>query len=117
MVIEKIFLLRLHLEACNSLNIMKIEKPKSDDTREFKYLMQAAFQYGYESIFGKSDSEILPEKDIDRDLKKPNSHAYAMMSQNAIVGGAIITIDEKTSQGELGFPFVKVGVQGKGIGK
>ena len=40
-----------------------------------------------------------------------------MMSQNAIVGGAIITIDEKTSQGELGFLFVKVGVQGKGIGK
>ena len=31
--------------------------------------MQAAFRYGYESIFGKSDSEILPEKDIDRDLK------------------------------------------------
>ena len=48
---------------------MKIEKLKGDDTKEFKYLMQAAFQYGYESIFGKSDSEILPEKDIDRDLK------------------------------------------------
>ncbi len=40
-----------------------------------------------------------------------------MMNQNAIVGGVIITIDEKTSQGELGFLFVKVGVQGKGIGK
>lgn len=40
-----------------------------------------------------------------------------MMNQNAIVGGVIITIDEKTSQGELGFLFVKVGVQGKGVGK
>jgi len=40
-----------------------------------------------------------------------------MMGQNAVIDGTIITIDEKTSQGELGFLFVKVGVQGKGIGK
>ena len=47
--------------------------------------MIEAFQYGYESYCGKDKEQVLPEKDIDDDLKKKNSFAYEMIDNNEIV--------------------------------
>ena len=96
---------------------MKLIELRTENIKEFKKLMQEAFQYGYESIYGKSEEQILPEKNIDNDLKNKNSHAYEMVDNNKIVGGVIVTIDEKTNHNHLDFLFVKVGVQSKGIGQ
>ena len=96
---------------------MKLVELKNEDIQEFKNLMIEAFQYGYESYCGKDKEQVLPEKDIDNDLKKKNSFAYEMIDNNEIVGGAIVTINEKTNKNYLDFLFVKVGVQSKGIGK
>ena len=96
---------------------MKLIELRTKNIKEFKKMMQEAFQYGYESIYGKSEEQILPEKNIDNDLKNKNSHAYEMVDNNKIVGGVIVTIDEKTNHNHLDFLFVKVGVQSKGIGQ
>ena len=40
-----------------------------------------------------------------------------MIDIDEIVGGVIVTIDEKTNHNHLDFLFVKVGVQSKGIGQ
>ena len=96
---------------------MKLVELKNEDIQEFKNLMIEAFQYGYESYCGKDKEQVLPKKDIDDDLKKKNSFAYEMIDNNEIVGGAIVTINEKTNKNYLDFLFVKVGVQSKGIGK
>ena len=96
---------------------MKLVELKNEDVQKFKNLMIEAFQYGYESYCGKDKEQVLPEKDIDDDLKKKNSFAYEMIDNNEIVGGAIVTINEKTNKNYLDFLFVKVGVQSKGIGK
>ena len=96
---------------------MKFVKLKKEDISKFKKLMQEAFQYGYESIYGKSDEQILPKKDIEDNLKNENSYAYEMIENDDIIGGAIVTIDEETNHNHLDFLFVKVGVQGKGIGQ
>ena len=79
--------------------------------------MQDAFQYGYELVYGEDKEQVLPDKDIDDNLKNPNSYAYEMIDNNEIVGGVIVTIDEKTNHNHLDFLFVSVGVQSKGIGQ
>ena len=96
---------------------MKFIELKTEDISKFKKIMQEAFQYGYESIYGKSDEQILPDKDIEDNLKNENSYAYEMIENDDIIGGAIVTIDEETNHNHLDFLFVKVGVQGKGIGQ
>ena len=95
---------------------MKLIELRKEDEREFKRLMQESFQYGYESVFGKSDELILPEKDIDECLNKPNSHAYEMIGNDMIVGGAIVEINEN-NHNELNLLFVNAESQSKGIGQ
>lgn len=101
----------------SELICMKLIKLRDEDINEFKKLMISAFQYGYESFCGKCKEQILPEKDIDDDLNKKDTFAYEMIDNNEIVGGAIVSINEETNHNYLDFLFVKVGVQGKGIGK
>ena len=60
---------------------------------------------------------MLPDKDIDENLENPNSCAYEMIEGDEIIGGAIVTIDEKTNYNNLDFLFVKVGAQSNGIGQ
>lgn len=96
---------------------MNLIKLKDEDLKEFKKLMQDAFQYGYELIYGKDKEQVLPDKDIDDNLKNNNSYAYEMIDNDEIVGGVIVTIDEKTNHNYLDFLFVRVGIQSKGIGQ
>ena len=96
---------------------MKLVKLRNENIKEFKQLMIDAFQYGYEAVYGKNEEQILPEKDIDKDLNNKNSFAYEMVEDNQIIGGVIVTIDEKTNHNHLDFLFVRVGIQSKGIGK
>lgn len=84
---------------------------------EFKRLMQESFQQAYEEAYGKSNEQILPEADIDECLNKSNSHAYAMMDNENIIGGAIIEINEKTQHNALDFLFISISCQNKGIGQ
>ena len=96
---------------------MKLVELRKENIEEFKKIMQDAFQYGYESIYGKDKEQVLPDKDIEENLKNPNSYAYEMIDNDELVGGVIVTIDEKTNHNHLDFLFVKVGVQSKGIGQ
>ena len=96
---------------------MKLVKLRKENIEEIKKLMQDAFQYGYESVYGKDKEEVLPDKDIEENLKNPSSYAYEMIDNDELVGGVIVTIDEKTNHNHLDFLFVKVGVQSKGIGQ
>lgn len=73
---------------------MELIKLRYKDINEFKKLMQESFQYGYESIYGSGKEQVLPDKDIDENLKDPNSHTYEMIDNDGIVGGVIVTINE-----------------------
>ncbi len=52
---------------------MELIELRKKDIKEFKKLMQDAFQYGYESVYGKDKEQILPDKDIDENLNNPSS--------------------------------------------
>lgn len=107
--------------------------------------MQEAFQHGFQSYYKDEANQwqVLPDEDFYRSLKTEGAEAYeAIGAEGERVGGAIITIDDKTHQGELmeqreqnqaslssaesrqkktrgqlSFLYVKVGVQSKGIGQ
>ncbi len=52
---------------------MELIELRKKDINEFKNLMQDAFQYGYESVHGGDQGQILPDKDIDENLNNPSS--------------------------------------------
>ena len=42
-----------------------LERVRGQDLTQYKKDMQEAFQRGYEAAYGKAESMVLPEKDID----------------------------------------------------
>lgn len=88
----------------------------NEDIRDFKKLMQEAFQKGYEDEFGKYQEMILPEKDIDESLYAEGAFSYKAVDEGKIIGGTIVNIDTKTNRNHLDILFAKVGIQSKGIG-
>ncbi|MGN0546974.1 MAG: GNAT family N-acetyltransferase [Acutalibacteraceae bacterium] len=97
-----------------SFELIKISE---NDLKEYKSMMQEAFQKGFECRFGKTDKTVLPEKDIDRSLRANGAAAYKAVVDGETVGGAIVVIDEETQHNSLDLLFVKSGNQSKGIGK
>lgn len=96
---------------------MKLIELRKEDILKFKRLMQESFQYGYESVYGKDNSQVLPEKDINNSLNNPKCHSYEMIDDNnEIIGGAIVEINADNIN-HLDFLFVKVGIQSNGIGQ
>lgn len=75
--------LRLNLER----KLIILEKVVSNDLLMYKKDMQEAFQKGFEDVFGTTESEILPEKDIDEALNMNGTVAYKASLNGEIVGG------------------------------
>ena len=90
---------------------------KNVDIPEFKQKIQLAFQRGYEAEFGQNEKQVLPEKDIDRSLNGKGAHAYKAMQNGDMIGGAVVSIENKTGINHLDLLFVKCGCQSKGIGQ
>lgn len=87
------------------------------DLKQYKADLQEAFQKGFEQRYGKTDETILPEKDIEESLHAEGAIAYKAVVDGKMVGGTVVSIDERTQYNELELLFVKYGVQSKGIGK
>ncbi len=67
---------------------MKLIRLRDEDIVDFKKYMQESFKYGYESVYGKDSSQVLPEKDIDKSLNNPKCPSYEMTDDNnEIIGG------------------------------
>ena len=97
------------------MQLKLLVKEKKD---EYKTLLQEAFQYGFESYTVQKEEQELPESHIDSCLNNPNCKAHMMVNDdNEILGGCIVTINNKTNENILDFMFVKVGVQSRGIGQ
>ena len=97
------------------MNILLTEV-QPEDMPLYKKVMQAAFQQGFEEVFGPTDQMILPESDIDASLKADGAIAYKAVVDGYIAGGAVVVIDERNKRHELALLFAKPEAQGKGIG-
>ena len=93
-----------------------------DDREHFITDNQWAFKYGAMQEFGMrddhidSDGEIISQRTIEDTLDNPNSRAYRIMLDKKIVGGLILTIDEKTLHNHLEILFVLPEAHNRGIG-
>ena len=97
---------------------MKLIPLREENTDLFKKSIQEAFQYGYESVYGKCDDIVIPDEDIEKNLKNDNSFAFEMIDDHEeMIGGTIVTINENTKHNHLDILFVKVGVQNRGVGQ
>lgn len=106
--------------------IVRLDTLAEEHTIAFKEEMQEAFQQGFQSHCQVSDErggdanqwQVLPDKDFYQSLNAEGAEAYeAIDADGQRQGGAIIVIDGKRHKGELAFLYVKVGVQGQGIGQ
>ena len=87
-----------------------------EDISTFKKDIQEAFQKGFEDVYGKTESVILPEKDIDRSLNAAGSIAYKAVANGEMIGGAVVVINDKTQHNHLDLLYVKYGIQTRGVG-
>lgn len=102
------------------MNKIKLVPISEDYIIAMKEEMQEAFQHGFLSYYKDEANQwqVLPDEDFYRSLNAKGAETYeAIGAEGKRVGGAIITIDNKTHQGELAFLYVKVGVQSKSIGQ
>ena len=89
----------------------------------FKEEMQEAFEKGFQGhikddVDNSNQWQVLPDGDFYQAMQAEGAEAYeAVDGDGQRVGGAIISIDSAKLHGELAFLYVKVGVQGKGIGQ
>lgn len=81
----------------------------------FQAEMQEAFQKGYEAYYGQTDTQILPTDDIEQTLACPHTVVYEAIEEGVRLGGAIITLNEDETEGELDFLYVRVGSQNRGV--
>ena len=83
---------------------------------------QWAFKHGALIEFGErdnsldSDGEIISRKTIERCIDDKSNHTYRIFCDGKKVGGAIVSIDEKTQRNHLEILFVLPEEHGKGIG-
>ena len=87
------------------------------DVPEFKREMREAFQTGYEQVFGPCAGAVLPDADVERSLRSEGAAAYVVRRHGRMAGGAIVRIDRATGHNHLELLFVRVGMQGGGVGQ
>lgn len=95
--------------------------PLAEEEREqFILDNQRAFKYGAMEEFGERDShfeeddEIISRKTIETSIN--NGVAYRIREDGRIVGGLVLTINEKTQHNHLDLLFISPGAHSKGIG-
>lgn len=102
---------------------IRLIKLTEERTIAFKEEMQEAFEKGFQGhikddVDNSNQWQVLPDGDFYQALQAEGAEAYeAVDAEGQRVGGAIINIDGENRHGELSFLYVKVGVQGKGIGQ
>ena len=91
-----------------------------DDRRQFVLDNQRAFKYGATEEFGQRDShfeeegEIISAATIEKCIAEGT--AYRIRENGKIVGGLVVSIDEKTQHNSLELLFVDPRSHSKGIG-
>ena len=98
-----------------------LTKLTADDREQFILDNQRAFKYGAMEEFGErddhfeEDGEIISRKTIEDSID--NGVAYRIREDGRIVGGLVLTINEKTQHNHLDLLFVDPAAHSKGLGQ
>lgn len=87
-----------------------------ENLEEFAREMQDAFQLAAEGGLENGDSPVLPRRDIDGALARPDACALEAVVGGERVGGTILFLDEERREHECAFLYAKKGMHNEGIG-
>ncbi|MBP1844638.1 hypothetical protein J2046_002897 [Rhizobium petrolearium] len=94
---------------------LAIADPK--DLSDFKRELQGAFAIAVVEEYGDlPDGPIPSDEDLDTSINAPGAVALRILRDGKKVGGAVVTINEKTHHNTLDLFFLKVGEHGHGLG-
>lgn len=95
-----------------------LEPVTADQRHVFIEQIQAAFQMGYEQVYGPADRPILPRDDVEKSFSAPGPDGwFAVGEDGSVVGGAIVVVQDPGHRGNLDLLYTVVGRQGKGAGR
>ncbi|RKE86077.1 GNAT family N-acetyltransferase [Rhizobium sp. AG855] len=87
------------------------------DLADFKRELQDAFAIAViEEFEALPDGPIPSDEDLDTSFNNPGAEVLRIVCDGRKVGGAVVTIDEKTHHNSLDLFFLKVGEHGLGLG-
>lgn len=87
------------------------------DLPDFKRELQNSFAVAVVEEFGDlPDGPIPSDEDLDASIHAPGAVALHILFEGRKVGGAVVTIDDKTHHNTLDLFYLKVGEQGLGLG-
>lgn len=90
----------------------------ADQRHVFIEQIQAAFQTGYEQVYGPADRPILPRDDVEKSFSAPGADGwFAVGEDGSVVGGAIVVVQDPGDRGNLDLLYTVVGRQGKRAGR
>lgn len=95
------------------LELRPLDEGNLDD---FAKEMQDAFQLAVEEGLENDDSPILPRKDIDAAIVRPDACALEAVVGDERVGGAVLFLDKEDHEHECALLYVKKGVHNRGVG-
>lgn len=87
------------------------------DLPHFKMALQRAFMLAVVQEMGPTGETIPADEDIEGAFRAPGSVVLRALADGKWVGGAVVTIDDKTHENELGFFYVDPDEHGRGVGQ
>lgn len=98
-------------------NEVTLEIASREELSTFKRDLQESFASGMLEAFGSSPDEPIPsDADIEESFDAPGAVTYHVLLDGIRVGGAVVSIDEKTQYNALELFFVSPRFHGQGIG-
>lgn len=87
------------------------------DLPSFRTELQRAFTEAA-AAYGIGDQEvpIPPDEDVRASFREPGAAVHHVLSDGAVVGGAVLAIDDRTHRNSLAFFYIAPEHHGRGIG-
>lgn len=90
---------------------------KTADVADFKSELQKAFSVAIVDKFEELSDELIPsDKTLNMTMNATNAVSFHILSNGLKVGGAVLSIDNKTHHNSLDLFFLMAGKEGRGIG-
>ncbi len=99
-------------------DLITLAVAERSDIADFKKELQDAFAVAVVNEFGSlPEGPILSDEDLAGSMSAPGSVVLRILCNGQKVGGAVLTIDKTNHHNSLDLFFLRVGEQGRGLGR
>ncbi|NTJ09881.1 GNAT family N-acetyltransferase [Rhizobium lusitanum] len=99
-----------------AVNDVTLAVASDSDLQHFKISLQEAFARSVIDEFGSLDSPIPSDEDIEASFRAPGAVILRILAEGIWVGGAVLSINERTHDNSLDLFYISPEQHGRGIG-